>query len=222
MRLTEARSLEGLILVSSPDIQDPRFSKTLVFLFQHDDRGAHGIIVNRPFFHNGQMVPQRPLTVEEGQEIWPEVPEVPEIPQNMPQTPPAPANVAGTQPNMDPEVLDIQSKMYMGGPLESGKGLVLHRPGTQRPDIAEGEQFCVTTADDYLVKNTLSDNTLMAMGYAAWDPGLLEEEINQNIWWLTVPNNQLLFQAPAAKRWEAALQQIGINTPCPAVQVGHA
>lgn len=63
---------------------------------------------------------------------------------------------------------------------------------------------------------------LVSLGYAGWEPGQLEQELADNLW-LTLPANEtLLFELPYEQRWEAAIQQIGLDWRLLSHEVGHA
>ncbi len=47
----EARSLAGLLLVASPEMGDPRFTRTVIYMVRHDAQGAMGLVINRPIGH---------------------------------------------------------------------------------------------------------------------------------------------------------------------------
>ena len=65
-------------------------------------------------------------------------------------------------------------------------------------------------------------NVLIALGYAGWDAGQLEEEIVQNSW-LTVPaEKHIIFDTPLDKRWTSAAKQLGIDLALMSSQAGHA
>lgn len=116
--------------------------------------------------------------------------------------------------------------VMFGGPVSPNVGFVLHRQqgewGSTR-EVAEG--IFVTNSKDILdaiALGTGPDDYLVALGYAGWGPGQLEEEMKMNAW-LTCPADQrILFDLPLEQRWQAAARSIGIDVALLSHEVGHA
>jgi putative transcriptional regulator len=119
-----------------------------------------------------------------------------------------------------------QILVHFGGPVESGRGFVLHsddyvRDGTLT--ITEG--FALTATIDIL--RAIADgegprSSLLALGYAGWGPGQLETEIQQN-GWLTVPADPLLvFDGDLEAKWTRALAKLGVQPSALSGEAGHA
>ena len=66
------------------------------------------------------------------------------------------------------------------------------------------------------------DQAIITLGYAGWSEGQLEEEIQNNAWLTIEADPAILFNTPIHKRWEAAVQQLGVDVWQLAPQVGHA
>ncbi len=87
------------------------------------------------------------------------------------------------------------------------------------------ERLHVTTSRDIL--DALAggggpEHAVIALGYAGWEAGQLEDEVARNAW-LTVPVDEaLLFEVPAEERWQAAGRLLGINLLHLSSQAGHA
>ncbi|MEI7608675.1 MAG: YqgE/AlgH family protein [Rhodospirillaceae bacterium] len=131
------------------------------------------------------------------------------------------------------EQLDIQPskptedyRVHYGGPVESGRGLVLHstdfvREGTMMVD----DEVALTATIDIL--RAIADgrgpkHSLLALGYAGWGPGQLDAEMQAN-GWLTVDSDQaLMFDADLDTKWERAIAKIGVSLPMLSGEVGHA
>jgi putative transcriptional regulator len=119
-----------------------------------------------------------------------------------------------------------QILVHFGGPVESGRGFVLHsddyvRDGTLT--ITDG--FALTATIDIL--RAIADgegprSSLLALGYAGWGPGQLETEIQQN-GWLTVPADPLLvFDGDLEAKWTRALAKLGVQPSALSGEAGHA
>lgn len=116
--------------------------------------------------------------------------------------------------------------VYMGGPVQPERGFVLHRPlGQWDSMLAVTDAVGVTTSRDIL--QALHDGkgpeqTLVALGYAGWAPGQLEQELAENAW-LTCPADMaIIFDTPIENRWTAAAASLGIDLNTLSDEVGHA
>lgn len=131
------------------------------------------------------------------------------------------------------EHLDIESvrdlsdcQVLAGGPVGTEQGFVLHRGGpTWEGSQSVGEDLSLTTSRDILCALALGDGPedyLVALGYAGWGPGQLEQEVSGNSW-LTVPADRgILFHVDAGDKLAAAGRQLGINIDLLTAQAGHA
>ena len=117
-------------------------------------------------------------------------------------------------------------RVHYGGPVESGRGLVLHstdfvREGTMMVD----DEVALTATIDIL--RAIADgqgpkHSLLALGYAGWGPGQLDAEMQAN-GWLTVDSDQtLMFDADLDTKWERAIAKIGVSLPMLSGEAGHA
>jgi len=120
----------------------------------------------------------------------------------------------------------INQPVLCGGPVQTGRGFVLHEAALDWEATTEvAPAIFVTTSQDILTDMAAGKGpkrTLMALGYAGWGAGQLDEEIRENAW-LTVPASaQLVFDTPLEKRWRAAAESIGINLSTLSLGAGHA
>lgn len=116
--------------------------------------------------------------------------------------------------------------VYLGGPVQTDRGFVIHDGAvnfdstlTVTPDIR------VTTSRDVL--EAIADgrgpaNRLVALGYAGWSGGQLEQEMIANAWLSGPANADVLFATPSALRWQAAAQLLGVDLNLLSAQAGHA
>ncbi len=119
-----------------------------------------------------------------------------------------------------------QSPVHFGGPVQIERGFVLHQPvGHWSSSIAVDGQTALTTSKDILEASALGvgpEKMLVTLGYAGWSAGQLEEELAQNAW-LTVPaDDSVIFDIPSDKKFEAAIQLLGIDLASLAEDAGHA
>ncbi|MFZ2506909.1 MAG: YqgE/AlgH family protein [Steroidobacteraceae bacterium] len=114
-----------------------------------------------------------------------------------------------------------------GGPVQNDRGFVLHRPSPQEWDstLPVSDTLHVTTSRDVLAAMARGEGpaqAVVALGYAGWDAGQLEEEVLQNAW-LTVPcDESLIFELPFEQRWQAAARLLGVDLSRISLQAGRA
>jgi putative transcriptional regulator len=116
--------------------------------------------------------------------------------------------------------------VLQGGPVQTDRGFVLHSPGPRWDStLPVSERLHLTTSRDVLdalARGEGPAEAVVALGYAGWDAGQLEAEMAQNAW-LTVPaDERLLFETPAAERWQAAGRLLGVNLLHLSSDAGHA
>jgi putative transcriptional regulator len=119
-----------------------------------------------------------------------------------------------------------ESLVLQGGPVQTDRGFVLHSPGTSwESTLAFSERLHLTTSRDILDALACGEGpaqAVVALGYAGWDAGQLEEEVAQNAWLTVRADDQLLFDTPAAERWQAAGRLLGVNLLHMSSDAGHA
>lgn len=123
---------------------------------------------------------------------------------------------------------DISKKpVFRGGPVDVERGFVLHQAGEESWDssLQVTEQIALTSSNDII--SAMADgrgpeNNLVALGYAGWGAGQLEEEIRDNAWLNVSANTQILFNTEVSARWEAAAKLIGIDIHQLTGDAGHA
>lgn len=113
-----------------------------------------------------------------------------------------------------------------GGPVGTDRGFVLHNPGTNyESSLAVSEDIFLTFSKDVLdamATGSGPGKSLVALGYAGWDAGQLEQEILSNSW-LSVPATpDIVFDLPFDERWAAAARTLGIDITQIAPDAGHA
>ncbi|AKO97977.1 MAG: YqgE/AlgH family protein [Marinovum algicola] len=120
-----------------------------------------------------------------------------------------------------------QSRLHFGGPVEQGRGFVLHTPDYESPvaTLHVDEMVSMTATMDILEEIGAGRGPrrrLVALGYAGWGPGQLEMELGQNGWLTCEPDPALLFDRPDPEKWEAALGVLGIDALALSATAGHA
>lgn len=116
--------------------------------------------------------------------------------------------------------------VHFGGPVETGRGFVLHSTDFMREDTVRiNDTLCITGTVDILqaiASGKGPRRSIFALGYAGWSAGQLEAEMQANAW-LTVPaDDELIFSTALDNKWERALGRLGINPLTLSAQAGHA
>lgn len=120
-----------------------------------------------------------------------------------------------------------QAGLYFGGPVETGRGFVLHTPDyrSDLSTLAIDERFSMTATQDILEEITNGNgpsSALVALGYSGWGPGQLENEIGANGWLIGEPSQALVFQENDANVWPEAMKSLGIDPLTLSATAGHA
>jgi putative transcriptional regulator len=131
------------------------------------------------------------------------------------------------------EQLDIKTpgrvpdlQVNFGGPVETGRGFVLHssdylREGTIRIDDAISLSATIEILQA-IADGKGPEKLMLALGYTGWGAGQLETEVKAN-GWLTAPaDEEILFGGDLETKWERSLAKIGIQAPMLSVEAGHA
>ncbi|MDB6106879.1 MAG: algH, partial [Gammaproteobacteria bacterium] len=182
-------SLTNHLLIAMPSLSDPNFSQTVALICEHTDRGALGIVLNKP-------LPMKLSDVLSQMKLEPSSDLIAELP------------------------------VLRGGPVNTDRGFVLHRPGgkwdhTHR--VSDGIQ--VTTSRDVLAAMARGEgptDAFIALGYAGWESGQLEREMRENAWLSMPVDSRVVFELPFEERWLGAWRLMGIDVERLSLVAGHA
>ncbi|ESS70981.1 hypothetical protein UPF0301 [Methyloglobulus morosus KoM1] len=118
-----------------------------------------------------------------------------------------------------------QAPVFSGGPVQQDRGFVVHTAcGDWDMTLPVSEVISLTTSRDVIEAIAAGEGPaqyLVALGYAGWGEGQLEQEILSNSWLNTPYAKQILFDTPVNQRWNAAASQIGININQLTTPAGH-
>jgi putative transcriptional regulator len=189
--------LDGQILIAMPVMDDPRFERSVIYLCAHSPEGAMGIIVNRP----AGSIDFPGLLVQLDIIKKSEQIKLPENAESM--------------------------KVLRGGPVETGRGFVLHSSDFFIEDatLRIDDGICLTATVDILkaiAKGSGPKHAILALGYAGWAAGQLESEIQHNGWLHCDADPDLIFGADADEKYLRALRKIGIDPGMLSTDAGHA
>lgn len=122
--------------------------------------------------------------------------------------------------------VDTTLEVFEGGPVQREHGFVIHSPlGAWESTLRVTDQIAVSTSRDILTALAHGEGPsdyLLALGYAGWGAGQLEQEIAANIWLSGPADSQILFRLPAEQRWTAAAALLGVDLNLISGEAGHA
>lgn len=189
--------LSGKLLLAMPGMADPRFERAVIALCVHDENGAIGVGISHKragITFRGLL---RQLEIEPG--------EAPDC------------------------------AVHHGGPVEPGRGFVLHSSDWGGQDTLHingethagkgGEIFAMTGTIDVLraiAEGRGPSQWIVALGYAGWGEGQLDEEMTRHGWFAARADKKILFDTPADERWAASFRAEGIDTRLLGSETGAA
>ena len=189
--------MDGQMLIASPSMQDERFARSVIYMCAHSSEGAMGIVVNRPAANI-------------------------KFPDLLVKLDVIPAADVIRLPSRASDVTVLK-----GGPVESERGFVLHSADffIENSTLPIDEGVCLTATLDILKAIARGDgpaSAILALGYAGWAPGQLENELHANGWLHCSADRHLIFGTDIAAKYDQALQKIGIRPGMLSSDVGHA
>lgn len=132
--------------------------------------------------------------------------------------------------NTDSNAL-LEKNVHYGGPVQPERGFILHTPfDDYNSTVLVNNTIALTTSKDILeaaAQNNAPEKMLVALGYAGWTPGQLEQEMLDNTWLSLDTNNlhdihALIFDAPDHEKFDLAMQLMGLNLANLSDVAGHA
>ena len=173
--------LSGKLLLAMPGMADPRFERAVIALCVHDEDGAIGIGIG----HKRAGISFRGLL---------------------------------RQLDLDPGKAP-ECAVHHGGPVEPGRGFVLHSSDWGGQDTLhvngdKGEIFAMTGTIDVLkaiAEGRGPTQWIVALGYAGWDGGQLDEEMTRHGWFAASGDQKILFDTPTDERWAESFKAEGID-----------
>jgi putative transcriptional regulator len=181
--------LAGQLLVAMPQMRDPRFTRTVIYMCAHSAAGAMGLVVNRRV---GTLTFSELLT----------------------------------QLGIGPNRRNDEIRVHFGGPVESGRGFVLHSADYKQNNTMLVADNVALTATIDILKDLAAGGgpmrSILALGYAGWGPGQLDAEIQANGWLLAPADESLVFDDDLDQKWERAFAKVGVDFAKLSVDAGHA
>jgi putative transcriptional regulator len=194
---TKRGYLDGQMLIAMPTMGDERFSRSVIYMCAHSSEGAMGIIVNHPAAHitfSDLLVQLNVIPAADTIQLPPRAEEV---------------------------------RVLKGGPVDTQRGFVLHSADfyVENSTLPIDEGICLTATLDILKAIASGEgpkSALLALGYAGWAPGQLEQEIHQNGWLHCPADLDLIFGRDVEHKYAQALRKIGIDLGMLSSEAGHA
>jgi putative transcriptional regulator len=189
--------LDGQLLVAMPGMTDERFARSVIYLCAHSADGAMGIILNRPAsVRNFPELLEQLRVIDSDERI-----------------------------KLPSAAKDIQ--VLFGGPVQTDRGFVLHSADfhIRNSTLTIDEGVSLTATIDILRAIAMGegpDRALLALGYAGWGAGQLENEIQLNGWLHCPADPAIVFDRDLDTKYSRALRSIGIDLASLSVTAGHA
>ncbi|MCX0497767.1 YqgE/AlgH family protein [Erwinia billingiae] len=186
-------NLQHHFLIAMPTLQDPLFKRSVVYICEHNDDGAMGVIVNKPMDN---------LTVDgilKKLKISP-TPREAEVKLDKPV-------FSGGPLAEDRGFILHSAQRTFASSIRVSDNTVI----TTSRDVLE----TLGTPEQ-------PKDVLVALGYCAWEKDQLETELLENAWLTTPANSTILFKTPIAERWREAAKSIGVDIHNIASDAGHA
>jgi putative transcriptional regulator len=188
--------LDGQIIVAMPGLLEP-FARSVVYICAHSSEGAMGLIVNQPALDMKfpDLLVQLDIIASSDVIVLPE------------------------------RAQDI--RVLRGGPVDAGRGFVLHSDDyrIENSTLPLDTGICLTATIDILraiARGEGPNVAMLALGYAGWAAGQLENEIQDNGWLHCPPDLDLIFGRDLAGKYDRAMRKIGINPAMLSDEAGHA
>jgi putative transcriptional regulator len=189
--------LDGQLLIAMPTMVDRRFARSVIYMCAHSAEGAMGLVINQRASHIS----------------------FPDLIERL--------EIVGTdaEETMPPDMLSLA--IHVGGPVEPERGFVLHSSDyfAASSTLPIDDEVCLTATIDILKAMATGkgpNRAILALGYAGWAPGQLENEIQANGWLHCPPDLDLIFERNLEQKYDRALSKIGIDPMHLVSSAGHA
>ncbi|HEY5598973.1 MAG TPA: YqgE/AlgH family protein [Kiloniellales bacterium] len=117
-------------------------------------------------------------------------------------------------------------RVHFGGPVEPGRGFVLHTGDYQHDTTLRVAREVALTATVEILRDIAIGQgprrSLLALGYAGWGPGQLDSEIQANGWLHAAADPSLVFDNDLTNKWERAIGKLGFDVTLLSGDAGHA
>jgi putative transcriptional regulator len=191
-------NLTNHFLIAMPGLQDEVFYRSVVFVCEHSERGALGLVINKPC--------EIDMT-----QLFEKV----ELPLQRPDLARAPVFFGGPVQTERGFVLHEATFSQADQPKDPVYASTMVIPGGLE----------MTTSKDVLEAISTGAGprkVLVSLGYAAWGEGQLESELSENSWLTVAASWDVIFEVPVAQRYDRALKLLGLEAWMLSPDAGHA
>jgi putative transcriptional regulator len=189
-------NLTNHFLIAMPGLEDALFGKSVVYVCEHNARGALGLVINKPSDIN-----------------LPALFEKVDLPLQRADLSNSPVFHGG--PVQTERGFVLHEPIFVGADQETLYASTMRIPGGLE----------MTTSKDVLEALSSGNGpkkVLITLGYAAWGEGQLETELGENSWLTVDATREVIFDTPVGERYERALGLLGLQSWMISNQVGHA
>lgn len=189
-------SLCGKFLIAMPGMGDARFDKSVIYICAHSNEGAMGFIINQTLDN-------------------------PKVPDFLCQL----EIITKEERNQLPDKA-LKKLMNSGGPVEPGRGFVLHSPDfISESTVQVDGNICLTATLEILRAIAIGSGpeaSFLALGYSGWSAGQLEDEIASNGWLIADAKEDLIYDTNNQTKYTRSLRLLGIDEALLSSSSGHA
>jgi len=195
--MIKASYLDGQLLLAMPNMADPRFDRSVIYICSHTADGAMGLVINM-----GAADINFPDLLDQ----------------------------LGVRYDDDPLSRPGQDKnditIHRGGPVEIGRGFILHSADyIQDTSLIISETMVLTATVDIL--SAIADGNgpkkfIIALGYTGWGARQLEQEMTHNVWLNVEADDELVFRTDLDLKWPRAMAKMGIDIAMLSTHSGNA
>ena len=183
--------------MAMPSMTDRRFARTVIYVCAHSNEGAMGLIINQP---------ARNITA-------------PDLLERLG------ISTRGEDDVVANEIMALS--IQVGGPVETGRGFVLHSADYFGDDttLAIEQGVCLTATIEILkaiAQGRGPKNAILTLGYSGWSPGQLESEIQANGWLNCPADPEIIFDVDLESKYARAMAKLGIDLSHLVSDAGHA
>lgn len=189
-------SLTGKFLIAMPGMGDTRFEKAVIFICAHSDEGAMGFVVNKVMDELEVAEFLQQLEIINGDERI-------ELTEHL-----------------------SNKVMHNGGPVEPGRGFVLHSSDFESDTTMHVNKHVRLTATLEILRAIAVGNgpseSIIALGYSGWAAGQLEQEITTNGWLTADYDDAILFDQKNKTKYDRTLALLGVDASLLSSDSGNA
>ena len=188
-------NLTNHFLIAMPGLSDELFGRSVVFMCEHSERGALGLVINKP---SDILLPRlfEKVDLALGRDDL------------------------ATQPVFQGGPVQTERGFVLHDAIDAGEGETVYASTLSIPGGLE-----MTTSRDVLEAMSSGAGprrVFVTLGYASWGQGQLESEITENSWLTVEADPSVIFDAPVEQRYERAMALLGLQPWMLSPDAGHA